>query len=110
MDFSRYQRLFEDILHAQSPQAPYDNPAYLDYAKLNWSRMNRWLKKGILYGTVLDAVRRIATPQQWLVITEPACGGPPQSVPCIQLIAQQNPLLSNQHDGRDTQPCRINEY
>jgi len=110
MDFPRYLRLFEDILHAQSPQAPYDNPAYLDYTKLNWSRMNRWLKKGILYGAVLDAVRRISTPQQWIIITEPWCGDAAHSVPFIQLIAQQNALISVTYELRDSAPFRINEY
>lgn len=110
MDFPRYLRLFEDILHAQPPQAPYDNPAYLDYTKLNWSRMNRWLKKGVLYGAVLDAVGRVSAPQQWIVITEPWCGDAAHSVPFIQLIAQQNPLISVTYELRDSAPFRINEY
>src|SRR5690606_3847409 len=110
MDFSRYLTLFEEILNAPSPQAPYDNPAYLDYTKLNWSRMNRWLKKGVLQKSALEAVRSFTRPQQWIIITEPWCGDAAHSVPFIQLLAQQNELISVDYELRDSAPFRINEY
>jgi len=110
MDFSQYLLVFEDILHTQTPPAPYDNAAYLDYAKLNWSRMNRWLKKGVLSEQLIDVIRKISKPQQWIVITEPWCGDAAHSVPFIQLAAQQNPLISVAYELRDSLPFRINEY
>lgn len=110
MDFPEYLLVFEDILHKQAPPAPYDNAAYLDYTKLNWSRMNRWLKKGTLSEAMLDIARHITAPQQWLVITEPWCGDAAHSVPFIQLIAQQNTGISVSYELRDSPPFRINEY
>ena len=35
MDFIAYQQLFLDILSAPNPVAPYNQPDYLNYAKLN---------------------------------------------------------------------------
>ncbi|RQP10456.1 MAG: thioredoxin family protein [Parapedobacter sp.] len=110
MDFPQYLLVFEGILHAQAPSAPYDNAAYLDYTKLNWSRMNRWLKKGVLSEAMIERIGRITAPQQWLVITEPWCGDAAHSVPFIQLIAQQNPLISVEYELRDSLPFRINQY
>lgn len=59
MTFPEYSTLFEDILHTDKPQPPYNNPQYLDYVKLNWSRMNRWFsymymkKKAILNNNIV---------------------------------------------------------
>jgi len=110
MDFPQYLLVFENILRAQAPSAPYDNAAYLDYTKLNWSRMNRWLKKGVLSEATIERIGRITARQQWLVITEPWCGDAAHSVPFIQLIAQQNPLISVEYELRDSLPFRINQY
>ncbi|WP_262248544.1 thioredoxin family protein [Parapedobacter soli] len=110
MDFKSYLTEFGRILDSEEPQPPYDNPDYLDYTKLNWSRMNRWLKKGELSDTLAEMVKGIAQPQQWIVITEPWCGDAAHSVPFIQLAAQLNPLISVDYELRDAEPFRINAY
>ena len=110
MDFQQYLHVFETILQAEKPSAPYDNPAYFDYAKLNWSRMNRWLKKGELSAGLTETVKAISRPQQWIVITEPWCGDAAHSVPFIQLAAQLNPLITVDYEQREAEPFRINEY
>ncbi len=110
MDFQQYLQTFERILTDPNPPTPYDNAVYLDYTKLNWSRMNRWLKRGVLDPAMLDAVRRISVPQQWLVITEPWCGDAAHSVPFIQRVSEQNPLISIAYELRDAPPFRIQEY
>lgn len=110
MNFADYLSLFERLLHEKIHQAPYDNPVYLDYAKLNWSRMNRWLKKGELDDDLMRAVRTISTRQQWVVITEPWCGDAAHSIPFIHLAAAVNPLITVDYELRDSPPFRINEY
>lgn len=110
MDFYAYLDTFGHILNNAAPQAPYDNAAYLDYTKLNWSRMNRWLKKGVLSTTLIEVVKEISHSQQWVVITEPWCGDAAHSVPFIQLASQLNPLISVEYELRDSEPFRINEY
>jgi microcystin degradation protein MlrC len=44
MNYLAYKTLFEEILSAETPAAPYDKPDYLNYTKLNQSRMKRWDK------------------------------------------------------------------
>lgn len=76
MTFEEYKSYFSDIIDKDQDKqvAPYDNPMYYDYTKLNWSRMKRWLKTGKLSSEVLEAVKKIKTPQNWIIITEPWCG------------------------------------
>lgn len=110
MDFQAYLDTFGKILNSTDPPAPYNDAAYLDYTKLNWSRMNRWLKKGELLATLVETVKKISTPQQWIVITEPWCGDAAHSVPFIQLVAELNPQISIEYELRDSEPFRINDY
>ena len=110
MNFQAYLAEFGRILDNPTPLPPYDNAVYLDYTKLNWSRMNRWLKKGELSEKFVETVKGISHPQQWIVITEPWCGDAAHSVPFIQLAAELNPLISVDYELRDAEPFRINDY
>lgn len=110
MTFSDYQAYFEGILNATLAQAPYDNPDYFNYTKLNWSRMNRWLKMGQIQGAIVDALNSIQTPQKWIIITEPWCGDAAHVVPFIEMIARLNPLIQTEYVLRDTPPLIINDY
>src|SRR5690606_1728055 len=110
MDFKAYLELFHQIVSSKQPLAPYDQPMYMDYTKLNWSRMNRWLKRGVLTDDMITAVRQIGRAQQWIVITEPWCGDAAHIVPFLHLIAQENPLIEVSYELRDSDPHRIHEY
>lgn len=110
MDFSTYLAEFGRLLDNPAPAAPYTNPDYMDYTRLNWSRMNRWLKKGVLIPSFIDAVQRINHPQRWIVITEPWCGDAAHSIPFLHLASAQNPLISVTYELRDAAPFRINGY
>lgn len=112
MTFQEYTTYFKSIIDrpAGEQQSPYDNPAYLDYTKLNWARMNRWLKTGQLSAGLKEVVKAIDRAQQWIVITEPWCGDAAHSVPFIELASRENPLISVSYELRDSEPFRINEY
>ena len=112
MTFEEYKSYFSDIIDKDQDKqvAPYDNPMYYDYTKLNWSRMKRWLKTGKLSSEVLEAVKKINTPQNWIIITEPWCGDASHNVPFMEMIAKENPLISISYELRDSEPNRINEY
>jgi hypothetical protein len=112
MTFEEYKSYFSDIIDKDQDKqvAPYDNPMYYDYTKLNWSRMKRWLKTGKLSSEVLEAVKKIKTPQNWIIITEPWCGDASHNVPFMEMIAKENPLISISYELRDREPNRINEY
>lgn len=110
MNFEEYIQYFEHILTMEDKPEPYNEPDYFDYTKLNWSRTNRWLKKGELSQAIRDAVASIKEPQEWILITEPWCGDAAHSVPFIHMLAELNPFITLRIELRDQEPFRINEY
>lgn len=102
MNFKEYITHFEDILNASNPQAPYDDLEYLNYAKLNWSRMNRWLKNGSIKPEVAEKLKAISRTQKWVLITEPWCGDAAHSVPFIYLLSEVNPNIELEIQLRDS--------
>lgn len=112
MNFQEYRAYFESILKKAETeqQAPYDNPDYLDYTKLNWSRMNRWFKTGKLSGELVETIKKIKSPQHWIIITEPWCGDAAHNIPFLEMMADHNPLISISYELRDTEPFLIDQY
>lgn len=110
MEFTQYRSAFEQLVNGTALPAPYDNPDYLAYTKMNWSRMNRWLKKGTIAEQLRETVARITKPQRWIVITEPWCGDAAHSVPFIEMAARTNPMIAVEYELRDAAPFRINGY
>ncbi|WPQ60516.1 thioredoxin family protein [Chitinophaga sancti] len=112
MTFKDYCDQFETILNkkAEEQPAPYDNPHYLNYTKLNWTRMNRWLKTGKLTDAFKTAIQNINTYQHWIIITEPWCGDAAHSVPFLEMASHLNPLIKVTYELRDSEPFRINQY
>jgi hypothetical protein len=110
MNFNAYLSHFESIITQTNPPAPFDNPDYLNYAKLNWSRTNRWLKHGTLTKEIKDVVSAIQKKQHWIIITEPWCGDAAHVVSFLHMFAEVNPLISVDIELRDSEPLRINNY
>jgi hypothetical protein len=110
MTFQAYLLQFESLLNAENPPAPYDQPDYINYAKLNWSRMNRWVKQALPSAEIVQTMAEITEPQHWIVITEPWCGDAAQIIPFINMIAALNPLISVDYQLRDAEPFLINKH
>jgi hypothetical protein len=112
MTFSEYKAYFETIVQKPTEEqvAPYDNPAYIDYTRLNWSRMNRWFKTGKLSTELSNLIADIRTPQHWLIITEPWCGDAAHNIPFLEMAAALNPLVTVSYELRDSKPHSINSY
>lgn len=112
MDFTSYLNYFQNIIENKDGNLPelYQNPEYFEYTKLNWSRMNRWLKTGKLLDETASKIKSINTPQNWIVITEPWCGDASHIVPFIEMMAKENQLISVSYELRDTAPFRIENY
>lgn len=112
MNFQHYLDYFKSIIDNQDGNLPelYQNPEYLEYTKLNWSRMNRWLKTGVLLEEVKQKLHSIQSPQHWIVITEPWCGDASHIVPFIELMARENEHIKVSYELRDSAPFRIDNY
>jgi hypothetical protein len=110
MNFSAYCDYFRQILDDPDRKAPYDNPDYIDYTRMNWARMNRWLKTAVITDTMRQAVSGVQQPQQWIIITEPWCGDAAHCVPFLHMIAGMNERITVRYELRDAEPFRINQY
>ena len=112
MNFKEYSIYFKNILSKDivEHQPPYDNPVYLEYTRMNWSRMNRWYKTGKLSDIIIEMVTKIDEPQHWIIITEPWCGDAAHNIPFIERIAMENPLISVSYELRDAAPFRIEQH
>ncbi|GAA6765769.1 thioredoxin family protein [Flavobacterium sp. CGRL1] len=112
MNFNQYKNCFKDIVDKDPAEhnLPYNNPDYLDYTKLNWSRMNRWFKTGKLSDALVKTIHSVKSPQNWIIITEPWCGDASHNIPFIEMIAGENPLISVSYQLRDSEPHLIEKY
>lgn len=110
MNFSDYQQTFERILSGELTSAPYDDPHFIEYVKLNDSRQNRWVKKGELTEEAIDAIKNIQSKQTWVLITEPWCGDASHNVPFIAKLAELNPLITLDIQLRDSEGSEIESY
>jgi hypothetical protein len=110
MNFQHYQEYFQSIINNEHPNPPYDDPAYLNYTKLNWSRQQRWIKVGELNEDLEALVKSIKTQQHWIVITEPWCGDAAHTVTFIYRLSELNPLIDFEIQLRDNEPHLIQQY
>lgn len=109
LTWKEYVQLFEEIIQNPAPFAPYDNPAYFNYLKLNYARQNRWLKRGGILPELVELIHSLPE-QEWILITEPWCGDAAHSNPFIKMMADINPKISLQVVLRDTPPFLIEHY
>lgn len=110
MDYITYKNYFDNILAEAQPLAPYNDAMYMDYAKLNQSRMKRWDKHLVLDETLVMAIKQIAEPQHWIVISEPWCGDAAHILPFLVKMVEQNEIVSYDIQLRDTEPFLIEKY
>ncbi len=110
MNLEQYQQLFEEILASDNPPAPYDNPDYLNYTRLNRQRMNRWFSTLQLNEALVTHLQKLDSPQHWIVLLEPWCGDVSHSLPFIIRLAETNPFISYDLQLRDSEPFLINDY
>lgn len=110
MNYAEYLQYTQHLLSGPSYPPPYDNPVYLEYARLGNSRMKRWGNSMILLENLVNYVRSIDQPQTWIVITEPWCGDAAPMIPFISGLAKENPFISLDIQLRDQPPFLIEKY
>lgn len=110
MTFQEYLDYFERILASPNAYEPYSDEEYLNYTKLNWSRMNRWLKRFEPTEATKNLISSITEHQHWIVITEPWCGDAAHSVAQLYQIVKNNPNIDFEIQLRDTEPFLIDDY
>lgn len=110
MKLEKYLEYFESILKDPTRYALYADEEYLNYTKLNWSRMSRWSKKFQANAEVKNAINSINEKQTWIIVTEPWCGDAAHSVPQLCKLTEGNPNITIDIQLRDEEPFLINQY
>ena len=110
MNWKEYTAGFENIINGSFTDAPYDKPNYVNYAKLNKSRVSRWEKKIELSDDLKNVLSQISSPQTWILITEHWCGDAANSSPIIKKMSEQSNLITFDIQFRDKEPFLINQY
>ncbi len=102
MNWNEYIQYAADALSSETPFAPYDDPDYLEYAKMNEARMKRWLKTNPLTENTIAAVKSLQKAQRWIVITEPWCGDAAHITPILYMMSELNLKVHFEIQLRDT--------
>ena len=110
MKYQTYLQLFEKIVADSNPQPPYDNPDYMDYTRLNLTRMKRWMNTAHLDEELVQLIKSKSEKQHWIIIVEPWCGDVAPSLPFLLKLVEQNPLFTYELQLRDSEPFLINSY
>lgn len=110
MKFEEYSSYFESILAHPEQFEVYQDEEYLAYTKLNWSRMNRWMKKLIIEKEVINLIDNFNSKQHWILITEPWCGDAAHAIPVIYKMIKDNPNIDLDIQLRDEDPFLIDQY
>ena len=102
MTYQEYRNTFDEVLSNPTPSAPYDNPDYIDYTKLNLSRHDRWIKKGVILPELEEIIKAIKEDLSWVLISESWCGDAAHITPFIFKLSELNDLIKLKVQLRDT--------
>ncbi len=110
MNWTEYTSKFASILDGTFTEKPYDNAEYMEYVKLNNSRLNRWNKKLEIPEDAMAIIKNIDEPQTWILIVEHWCGDAANLAPVINKIAEANENITLDIQLRDSEPFLIEQY
>lgn len=110
MNYEKYLSIFDEVLSGQLTTAPYDDPYFIEYTRLNHARVHRWEKTLKLLPELVELIRKIQEPQQWIIISEPWCGDAAPALPFLIRLAGINALINYDIQLRDAEPYLIESY
>lgn len=110
ISYDAYIALFDELVANRQTTGPDQSEAFIHYTALNQQRMHRWEKTLQLLPAVESAIRNIAVPQTWLVLTEAWCGDAAHSIPILHALAALNPLITLRFVFRDENPELMDRY
>lgn len=101
-------KAYQEILEQRAGLDPADfyglEAERVSFAPINLQRTGRIRRTWKPSPELAGLVRRIETPQTWLILTEPWCGDSAQCLPCLDILAEFNPLITVRFLLRDDNP------
>ncbi|HTY00764.1 MAG TPA: thioredoxin family protein [Bacteroidota bacterium] len=95
MTFEEYMAAFRQHVAERESRTPNDPKRQRsDYYVLNLRRSERLIRTFEPLPRTREVVKRIGTPQLWMVLSEFSCGDSAQCIPVIARIAEVNPRIN----------------
>ena len=111
ISFSEYRALIEKRLADGRSTGPDTLPeSYTKYSQLNLRRMSRVQKTYRKPEELIQQIRSINRPMDWLIITEGWCGDAASSIPVIEAIAAESESVKTQYILRDQHVELIDQF
>jgi hypothetical protein len=110
LSYLDYRQLIDDLLAEGKTSGSNQSESYINYTKMNVTRMNRVDKIGKVSNEMETLIKSIQKPQVWVVLTEAWCGDASQSIPYMAKLADLNPLIELKLIFRDENPEVMDEY
>ncbi|HLZ88209.1 MAG TPA: thioredoxin family protein [Puia sp.] len=110
ISYEAYIALIDELVAGRRTTGPDQSEAFIHYTQLNQQRMHRWEKTIQLLPSAESAIRSIAAPQTWLVLTEAWCGDAAHIIPVLHALAALNPLITLCFLMRDENPELMDRY
>lgn len=101
MSFEEYYLQFDEILAGKITRNPYDEADFLEYTKLNYSRLKRWSKTGELLPELSSKIKQLSKKQTWVFITEHWCGDAAHILPFLEMLSKLNANIDLKIQLRD---------
>jgi Thioredoxin len=101
MSFEQYIALIDELLAEGKTTGENQSENYVYFGKLNRQRMKRLEKTVKLDEAFIEKIKAVNRPLIWLTLTEGWCGDAAQSIPVIEKIAAENPLIKTRYLLRD---------
>jgi YD repeat-containing protein len=113
LTYDDYVRLSEERFaggRTTSDAEDLNTPKHIEFTHLNLQRMRRIYNTTILRDDLTVALKHIAKPLVWLVLTESWCGDAAQCVPVIALMANATEHITLKLLLRDKNPYVMDAY
>lgn len=110
MSYEAYLKLIDELIVEKRSTGQEQNDMLTDFTKLNRARMKRLDKTQELLPELLEAVKNVKEKQIWLVLTESWCGDAAQSVPVLNKMSNENPLIDLRLVLRDDNDALMQKY
>lgn len=93
LTYPAYMDLMAAAAAAAPPAGDAEAAERIEYTKLNLHRSQRIARTWQPSGELVSLLQIITEPEQWLVLTEPWCGDSAQCLPCVAVMAEQQPNI-----------------
>jgi len=110
ISYEEFYNLVERLAQEGGTTGSDQSQSYIDYTKLNFSRMKRVYKTTLPSSDVVNTVDCLNDKLTWLVIAESWCGDAAQNLPVMAKIAETNPNITLRVILRDENPELMDQY